>query len=96
MMMATPDHDTGVIQVLLERLNSQRLPMAQALKKKVDRGETLSDHDMGNLDDILAHAREIQPLLDRHPDYKDLVGQIMTLYKEILDKALENEKKKGA
>lgn len=93
--MSHPDHDAGTIQVLLERLNSQRLPMALELKKKVDQGETLSDHDMGALDDILDHARQIQPLLDRHPEYTGLVTQVVNLYKEILDKALANEQKSG-
>lgn len=90
--MSTPIHDAGVIQALVERLNTQRLPFALELKERVDQGETLSDYDLGKLEEVLADAQTIQPLLDRHPEYQDLAGRILHLYKEILEKAMENEK----
>ena len=43
--MSTKDKDKGVILVLLERFNKQRLPRALSLKKKVDSGELLDDYD---------------------------------------------------
>lgn len=91
--MSTPEYDTGVIQALLERLNNQRLPAALEMKEKVDRGETLSNFDLANLDANFAHSSEIKPLLDRHPEYMTLVTKIANLYNEILTKAVENEKK---
>lgn len=91
--MSNPTEDAGVIQTLLDRLNSQRLPMALTLKDKVDQGETLSDHDIRKLEEVFADARKIQPLVDRHPEYHDLVARILNLYSEILERALENEKK---
>jgi hypothetical protein len=90
--MNNPTQDAGVIQTLLDRLNSQRLPLALALKDKVDQGGTLSEHDIQKLEEIFADARTIQPLIDRHPEHQDLVARILHLYKEIVDKALENEK----
>ena len=91
--MSNPTEDAGIIQTLLDRLNSQRLPMALTLKEKVDQGGTLSDHDIRKLEEVFADARKIQPLVDRHPEYHDLVARILNLYREILDRALENEKK---
>ncbi len=91
--MSKPTQDAGVIQTLLDRLNSQRLPMALALKERVEKGETLSNYDIDKLEEVLTDAQTIQPMMDRHPEYKDLVARIMHLYKEILDKAAENEKK---
>lgn len=89
--MSNPTQDAGVIQTLVDRLNSQRLPLALSMKEKVDRGETLSEYDISKLDEIFADAQTIQPLVDRHPEYQDLVGRILHLYKDILDKAMENE-----
>jgi hypothetical protein len=91
--MSNPTQDAGVIQTLLERLNSQRLPMALALKDKVDRGETLSEYDIKKLEEVFADAQAIQPMIGRHPEYQDLVARILHLYKDILDKAMGNEKK---
>jgi hypothetical protein len=92
-IMSNPTQDAGVIQTLLDRLNSQRLPMALALKEKVDRGETLSDYDIQKLEEVFADTQTIQPMVERHPEFQDLASRILHLYKEILDKATENEKK---
>lgn len=91
--MSNPIQDAGVIQTLVDRLNSQRLPLALSMKEKVDRGETLSEYDISKLDEVFADAQTIQPLIDRHPEYQELVGRVLHLYKDILDKAMENEKK---
>ncbi|MCO6412206.1 MAG: hypothetical protein J5I92_05625 [Thiogranum sp.] len=92
-MPHSSDHDPGLIQVLVERLNTQRLPCALDLKKKVDGGATLSDFDMRFLEDVFADAQKIRPLIERHPEYQDLVTRVIHLYKEILDKATNNENK---
>lgn len=91
--MSNPTQDAGVIQTLYDRLNSQRLPMALALKDKVDQGGTLSEYDIAKLEEVFADAQTIQPMVARHPEHQDLVARILHLYKEILDKAMENEKK---
>jgi hypothetical protein len=91
--MSNPSQDAGVIQTLFDRLNSQRLPLALALKEKVDQGETLSEYDISKLDEVFADTQTIQPLVERHPEYQDLVARVLHLYKEILDKAMENEQK---
>jgi hypothetical protein len=91
--MSNPTQDAGVLQVLIDRLNSQRLPRALELKDKVDRGETLSGYDIQKLEEVFADAQSIQPLIERHPEHQDLVARVLHLYKEILDKAMENEKK---
>jgi len=91
--MSNPTQDAGIIQTLLDRFNTQRWPMMLALKEKVDQGETLSDYDISKLDEIFADTQTIQPLIERHPEYQALVSRVLHLYKEILDKATENEKK---
>ena len=91
--MTDSSQDAGVIQTLVDRLNSQRLPRALELKDRVDAGEPLNDFDLQFLEDVFADAHAIQPLVERHPEYQALAARVIRLYKEILDKAVENEKK---
>jgi len=92
-IMTDTSHDPGVIHALVERLNTQRLPRALDLKKKVDAGEMLGEHDLHFLEGVFRDAETIKPLVNRHPEYQQLVARIIKLYKEIVDKAMENEKK---
>jgi len=91
--MTDKSHDPGVIQALVDRLNSQRLPRALDLKKKVDAGATLDEYDMKFLEDVFHDTETIKPIINRHPEYQKLVTSVIQLYKEIVDKAMENEKK---
>ena len=84
--------DTGVIMALLQRLEQQRLPTILAIKKRVDQGERLEDHDIDFLKQMLADANKVKPMIDKHPEYQDLAVQLISLYNEITTKALENEK----
>ena len=84
--------ETGVIMALLQRLEQQRLPAILAMKKKVDQGERLEDHDIDFLKQTFADANKIKPIIDKHPEYQDLAVQLISLYNEITSKALENEK----
>jgi hypothetical protein len=90
--MHEPSNDAGLIQVLAERLETQRLPRALEIKARVDRGETLGDLDIEFLEEVFRDARQIAPRLHAHPEWQDLAGRMMQLYKEITEKALANEK----
>lgn len=79
--MNTSDKDLGVIRVLLERLEKQRLPRVLAIKQKVDNGDCLDDAD----------AQNILPQVHRHPEYQDLVGRIVQLYHDAIEKATDNQ-----
>lgn len=82
----------ALIQVLLERLEKQRLPRLLALKKKVEEGSSLDDRDLDFLENSIIDARKILPIIDRHPKYQPLAAQVVELYKDISDKALQIEK----
>ena len=86
--MPENSEDQGVILVLLERFNEQRLPRALAMKEKVDHGEPLDDHEVEYLTGLMDDIRDLQPLLERNPQYEPLVVKGLSLYKEITDKAI--------
>jgi len=94
--MANISKDTGVILALIERFETQRLPRAQALKAKVDRGDVLSDQDLAFLNQVLEDAQHVKPLVHKHPEWQPLVARAVELYKEITARALANEKAAGA
>lgn len=90
--MTDDKDDDGLIFVLMERFEKFRLPRAISLKEKVDGGAVLDDYDVAFLEEVFSDSNKIKPLLDRHPEYQELATRVITLYGEITEKALENEK----
>ena len=91
MMKDQNKYDNGLMTVLLDRYKNQRLPAVQALQKKVDTGEKLSDIDMMLLKDISKDVSEIGPLLERHPECNEIATRMMNLCSDIARKGLANE-----
>jgi len=93
-MVSQQTRDIGVMTVLLQRMNSQRLPRIRMLQAKVERGEVLDNYDIAYLSHALADARAAQPMIERHPEYQPLAARVVSLYKHIIDKAIENEERR--
>jgi hypothetical protein len=91
--MPSASNDTGTIQVLLNRLNNQRLPRTLDLKNKVDRGERLDQGDIKYLEMVFEDSRQAQSLAAKHPELQPLLARLISLYGEITNKGLENEQK---
>ena len=89
--MVNESNEAGIAAVIIERLETQRLPRALELKAKVDRGEVLDDFDIDFLDRVFADTNELRPLLARHPEHQGLAARVMDLYHDITAKALANE-----
>lgn len=85
--------EQAIIQARLERFQKIVLPDVLAMKDRVDAGETLSSRDVEFLAEVLENARTALPVVERHPEYKELAARAIHLYNEITAKALENEKK---
>jgi len=90
--MTNKQDDTGVLAALIQRLESQRLPKLLALKEEVDKGQRLSDHDLHFLQEVLTDAQHVAPMVAKHPELAILASKLTTLYREITETALANEK----
>jgi hypothetical protein len=86
--------DAGVILALVERFEWQRLPTLLTLKDKVHDGQTLSDWDVEFLDRVIDDATRTMPLTEGNPELHEFCARVIHLYKEITEKALENEESK--
>lgn len=93
--MSDTSKEEGIIQVLLERFQERRLPRLLDIKEKVDQGETLNDFDLEFLETVASDTQQNQRLTDAHPELQDLYVRAIALYKDITEKALENEQGSG-
>lgn len=91
--MTDTSNDAALIQVLVDRLEKIRLPIALELKEKVDQGDLLNDREIEYLAEVLGDVEQIKPLIDRHPEWQELAARMTGLYNDITTKALENESK---
>jgi len=84
--------ELGVIQALIDRFERQRLPRLLELKKKVNQGEVLSDPDVQFLAQVIHDAQQSKHLIDKHAEWQKFCSEVVHLYNEIAEKALNNEK----
>jgi len=85
--------ELGVIYALVERFEKQRLPRLLELKKRVDQGEVFSESDIRFMSQVVLDAQRSKRLIDRHPDWHKFCSEVINLYEEIAEKALDNENK---
>ncbi len=90
--MDIKNYDTGIILVVLQRFEKQRLPRIIEIKQRLDNGNTLNEFEIEYLSEALHDARSLLPYLDRHPEYEPLLSRVFHYYKIITDEALGNEK----
>ena len=83
--------DNGLMTVLMERYQKQRLPHIQALQAKVERGEPLISFDIMFLKEVASSVNELKPFLDRHPDCNRLATHMVNICAEVAEKGLANE-----
>lgn len=89
--MSGASQKSGTIAVLAKRMTEERLPRAVAIKDKVDQGELLTDLDLAFLQQVVDDARRMGSVVKSDPRALDVAGRMLQLYREIMDKALQNE-----
>jgi hypothetical protein len=89
------DKDSGTIAALMLRFREYRLPRALRMRERVDAGERLSDEDIAWLERVFKDAQDVRPLIERHPEYRELAARMASLYNNIVERGLENEKRAG-
>jgi hypothetical protein len=89
--MSEVSKDSGVLTVLAQRLVEQRLPKLLLLKERLDQGEVLTDYDLQFLEGALSDAQENMALVGRNREVQDVAARVVHLYKEIMEKAVQNE-----
>jgi len=88
--------DDAVMATLLTRFEKIRLPRALELKKKVDAGGTLTEHELTYLEALLLDSNKIKAMIDERPKLQNLYAKAVHLYHEITTKAVENERGSGS
>lgn len=82
----------GVMSALLRRLSSQNLPRIFALRDRLEQGERVSDEDIRYLRESFSDAMLSKPVFDRHPELAQVGAKVVTLYRDMTLKALDNER----
>jgi len=93
--MNDPSIARDLIEVLVQRFETQQLGRILELKRSVDAGQPLSDYEQDFLEDICREAMDSKPLVDRFPEYQPLFARTVGLYHEITTRALENERRRS-
>ena len=81
----------GVLEVVMQRFEKQRLPRIMDIKKMVDRGEVLCKLDIDFLEEVCRDTQQYKHFVDEHPEFQKLYASVAHLYDEIAKKALDNE-----
>ena len=84
--------ENATSKVLLDRLNA-RLPRMLDLQRRVEAGAKLEEGEFEFLKDLVEDANLSHQYVARHPDLQPLAGRLVSLYGQIVEKALENESK---
>ncbi|MBE9560435.1 MAG: hypothetical protein IMF15_06570 [Proteobacteria bacterium] len=83
----------GIMQTLLLEFERHRLPRLLRLRDKVDRGEVLNEVDFEFLCKEIDDACITKHLIVSYPELEEFCLHMGHMFKELCDRAVENEKK---
>jgi hypothetical protein len=89
--MLDDDAKLGISEVLLERLEKDRLPRILKIKERVDEGLALDNTDFAFLELVVTDAQKNQLLIDSLPECREVFARVIHIYRDITAKALDNE-----
>jgi hypothetical protein len=90
--MANTSHDAGALLALIQNWDLRTRPRLEKIKANVDAGELLTEGELEFLEQISGKAGHNEALFERNPEYKRLYAMAVGLYKEITERALQNER----
>jgi len=85
----------GVLSAVMERFEKQRLPRVLKIKEKVDQGGRLDDADIAFLEEVFDDTKNYKQFVDKRPEFQELYTRVVSLYEQLTERALENEKQGG-
>lgn len=91
--MSEASNNSGILAALIQRFMEQRGPRLERLNERLDKGEILTEQDITFLKEVMNDAHTNKALIDGNEELQAVVARIMHVYKVIMDKAVENEKK---
>jgi len=89
----TKEKHIGVFHSLMLEFERHRLPRLLRLKAKVDSGEAINDVDFDFLCKEVNDACTIKHLIVSYPELEEFCLYLGHMFKEICDRAVENEKR---
>jgi hypothetical protein len=91
-MMASENAE-GLIELLVERFETQQLPRILELERSVAAGNTITEFEQEFLEAVCREAIQSKQLVDQFPQYQPLFARVVHLYRKITMQALENEER---
>lgn len=92
--MNDSNKNKALIEVLLERMTKQRLPRLIDIRDKLAQNQTLDNYDIEFLEEVFSDTQENEHFIqDADDDLKSIFMKVVSLYKEITETALDNERK---
>ena len=83
--------DRGVIYVVLDHFTRHLYPRAADIESRLNAGARFSDAEIAHLAEVLEEIKLLRPLIDRHPEHRELAERVIALYAGIARRGLENE-----
>ncbi len=85
----------NLVQLLMQRFETEHLDRILALRDRVATGQLLSEEEQTFLADVFQEAMDSKHLVDRNPEYQALYARVIHLYHDITSQALANEQQPG-
>ena len=91
--MTRQETQEGMLVTLMERFRTQRLPRILEIKEQVDQGNRLGEYDRLFLEEVIKDAQRNIRHVEEIPECQHMFIQLAHLYKQIMDKAVDNEQR---
>jgi hypothetical protein len=81
----------AILVLETRRFRDVHAPRARDLRRRLDRGECLSDFDLAYLFQTLAECRTVGRHAAGVPEWQDICVRVVALYRSLIARAVDNE-----